>query len=256
MGDLLSRFVEDPRRCDYLGDREASLEYRVMTDVEPEKLEQMLLRGWRRLGPFYFRPACAGCFECLSLRIPVATFTPTESQKRALRRARRFRLEIGRPRLDRRRLDLYERWHAEREERRGWPSSPLKAEDYALQFAYPHPAVREMTTWDGDRLLSVGLCDVTPRAWSAIYFFYDPELGRLSPGVANVMHCLELARASRIPHVYLGYRVMDCASMRYKSLFHPHELLVGRPGPDEEPRWVPGGVTALTGPPPAIVKTT
>ena len=28
--------------------------------------------------------------------------------------------------------------------------------------------------------------------------------------------------------------------MSYKAAFHPHELLVGRPGPDELPLWLPG----------------
>jgi arginine-tRNA-protein transferase len=31
---------------------------------------------------------------------------------------------------------------------------------------------------------------------------------------------------------------MGCASMRYKAGFRPHELLEGRPGPDDEPRWI------------------
>src|SRR2546425_916967 len=71
VGELLNHFVEDPRACDYLPAQRASLEYRVMTGVDAEELEAMLVRGWRRLGPFYFRPACAGCFECMPLRIPV-----------------------------------------------------------------------------------------------------------------------------------------------------------------------------------------
>jgi arginyl-tRNA--protein-N-Asp/Glu arginylyltransferase len=238
VGEVLNQFVEEPRQCDYLGAQRAALEYKVMTGVDPEELEALLLHGWRRLGPFYFRPACAGCLECVSLRIPVATFTPTASQKRARRRAARFELRIRAPRVDRSRLELYARWHAAREGRRGWLPAALGPEEYALQFAYPHPAVREVTWHDGERLVAVGLSDVTPRAWSAIYFFYDPEIARLSPGVANVMLSVELARQRGIPHVYLGYRVLGCASMRYKATFRPHELLVGRPGADEAPRWV------------------
>ena len=238
MGELLNHFVEDPRVCDYLPGERATLEYRVMSGVGPEELESLLVRGWRRLGPFYFRPACAGCFECVPLRIPVATFAPSGSQARAARRVRRFRVRLGVPRVDRARLDLYARWHAAREVRRGWNASPLTGDDYALQFAYPHEAVRELTLWDGGTLVALGLCDVTPRAWSAIYFFYDPAIARLSPGVANVMLALELARERGIPHVYLGYRVLGCPSMRYKATFRPHELLAGRPGPEEEPRWV------------------
>jgi arginine-tRNA-protein transferase len=241
VGELLNHFVEDPRVCDYLADQRASLEYRVMTAVDPEELESLLIRGWRRLGPFYFRPACSGCFECVPLRIPVARFAPSGSQQRAARRARRFRVRIGVPRVDRARLDLYARWHAARQSRRGWSPSPLGAEEYWLQFAYPHEAVREVTLWDGGSLVAVSLCDVTPRAWSAIYFFYDPKVARLSPGIANVMLCLALARQRGIPHVYLGYRVLGCPSMRYKTTFRPHELLLGRPGPEEEPRWVAGG---------------
>ncbi|HUG53671.1 MAG TPA: arginyltransferase [Vicinamibacteria bacterium] len=238
MGDVVSHFIEEPRSCDYLPGQRASLEYRVMTKVGPDELETMLVRGWRRLGPFYYRPACGGCLECVPLRIPVASFVPSRSQARARRRASRLRLQVGLPRADRPRLDLYARWHAAREQRRGWPSVPLGADEYALQFAYPHPAGRELTLWDAGRLVAVSLCDVTPRAWSAIYCFYDPDLARLSLGVANVMFCVELARARGLSHVYLGYRVLGCPSMRYKEGFRPHELLVGRPGPDEEPRWI------------------
>jgi arginine-tRNA-protein transferase len=238
VGDLLNHFVEDPRVCDYLPDQRASLEYRVMTDVDADELEAMLARGWRRLGPFYFRPACAGCFECMPLRIPVASFAATASQQRARRRLGRLRVVIGPPRVDRARLQLYARWHAGRERRRGWPAAALGAEEYWLQFAYPHAAVREMSFHDGDRLVAVSLCDVTKHLWSAIYFFYDPLLARLSPGIGNVMLSVELARQRGIPHVYLGYRVLGCPSMRYKAGFRPHELLVGRPGPDDEPHWI------------------
>jgi arginyl-tRNA--protein-N-Asp/Glu arginylyltransferase len=250
VGELLNHFVEDPRPCDYLPSRSAALEYRVMSGVGVDELEALLARGWRRLGPFYFRPACTGCLECVSLRIPVARFAPTVSQRRAAARTRRFRILVREPRVDRARLDLYARWHAEREARRDWPASHLGPDEYALQFAYPHPAVREVTWWDGGRLVAVGLCDVTPRAWSAVYFFYDPAIARLSPGVGNVMTCLALARQRGLEHVYLGYRVLGCPSMRYKAAFRPHELLVGRPGPDEAPLWVapPAG-------PPAAVKS-
>ncbi|MGA9519831.1 MAG: arginyltransferase, partial [Myxococcaceae bacterium] len=48
---------------------------------------------------------------------------------------------------------------------------------------------------------------------------------------------VEVARAQGIPHLYLGYRVIGCASLRYKDAFQPHELLEGRPAFDEEPIW-------------------
>ena len=79
-------------------------------------------------------------------------------------------------------------------------------------------------------------------------YLHDPAIARLSPGVANVTRAVALAAERAIPHVYLGYRVLGCRSMRYKAAFQPHELLAGRPGPDEEPRWLAAPVVkALVG---------
>ncbi len=239
MPRLVKRFVEPPRPCSYLPDRSASLDHRLMLQVSPADLEELLVRGWRRFGPAYFRAACAACSECVSLRIPVEGFTPRASQLRAARRCRRFRISLGVPEVDDERLALYRAWHAGREAARDWPPSELDRETYGLQFCFPHPAGRELTFRDGDELVAVGLCDVTPHALSLIYFFYHPDIAHLSPGVANVVTSVEKARELGLSHVYLGYRVLGCPSMRYKAGFGPHELLEGRPGPDEAPRWVP-----------------
>ncbi len=231
--------IDEPQRCSYLPGKTAQLEQRYMTEVTVEDLDALLERGWRRFGPLYFRPACTPCGECVSLRVPVSTFTGTDSQRRALRRSRRFRRTFGKPIVDDERLALYRAWHAAREDVRGWEPSELDAEGYAMQFAFPHPAIHELALYDGDRLVLVGLWDVAPRGMSAIYCFFDPEYARLSLGVANVMNGLELAREREIPFVYLGFRVLGCESLRYKDAFRPHELLEGRPSFREAPRWVP-----------------
>lgn len=109
-----------------------------------------------------------------------------------------------------------------------------------MQFAFPHPAARELSFVDPDtgRLVGVGLCDQTERAWSAIYFFYDPAWADRSLGTANVVTQILLARELGIPHVYLGYQVEGCPSLAYKGRFRPQEHLVGWPAPDVEPVWV------------------
>jgi arginine-tRNA-protein transferase len=244
MAIILGHTIEPPGPCSYLPDQSSSLEQLVMQDVTSEEYERMLVRGWRRFGPLYFRPACQACTQCVSLRIPTATFRPNRSQRRARAACGHFRVEVGPPRVDEKRLALYRAWHAEREESREWSPSPLSPRDYFLQFAFPHPSAREVAWYDdtaegGSRLVGLGICDETPRAWSAVYFFYDPAYARHSPGSANVVFQVELARARGIPHVYLGYRVQDCTSLRYKGTFRPHELLEGRPAPEEPPRWRP-----------------
>jgi len=208
-----------------------------MLDVTPDDLGAMLARGWRRFGPCYFRPQCSACDACVTLRICVAEFRASRSQRRARNRAARLRRVVSRPLVDDSRIALYRKWHRNREASRGWDPSPLKADRYALDFAFPHPSAREAAYYDGDRLVAVGLFDETPDALSAVYFFYDPDLKRDSLGVANVVALVEDARSANKPYVYLGYRVAGCDSLEYKADFAPHELLDARPGEDESPPW-------------------
>ncbi|HXX67522.1 MAG TPA: GNAT family N-acetyltransferase [Polyangiaceae bacterium] len=242
---LLERFVEPPRACAYLPDRRASLEVCLMLDVTVGEMESLLERGWRRFGPIYFRPACTSCTECVSLRVDVAQFTPTKSQRRAARACAPLRRVVGDPQVDDTRLALYGRWHAAKERARGWAPNPQSHERYALELAYAHPCAREAAYYDDaahGRLVGVGLFDATPRAYSAAFFFYDPEYSRLSLGTANVLALLADAHATGRRHLYLGYRVEDCPSLDYKSAFRPHELLVELRGPlGVRPEWRPSG---------------
>jgi arginyl-tRNA--protein-N-Asp/Glu arginylyltransferase len=236
---LLHTLVEPPHACPYLADREAQLEIRVQIDVAPAELDAMLSRGWRRFGPVYFRPACASCNECVTLRVVTAEFAPTKSQRRAARNARQLTRTVGTPKIDEERLALYRKWHAQREEARGWEESPIDAQRYGFDFAFPHPSVREVAFRDAtdNRLVGLGICDETPNAISAVYFFWDPDFAPASLGVGHVVTLIEDARDRGLPYVYLGYRVLDCASLVYKARYGPHELLEARPSDTEPPRW-------------------
>ena len=237
---LLERVVEKPHACSYLGGARASLEVRVMLDVTAAETDTLLERGWRRFGPMYFRPACSACSECVSLRVLAHHFAPSKSQRRAARACSALRRVVGPPQVDDARLELYERWHASREDARGWDANPQTRERYALEFGFHHPCAREAAFYDDaakGKLVGVGLFDETPRALSAAFFFHDPDYARLSLGTANVLALLADARATGRPHVYLGFRVTGCVSLRYKAAFGPHELLCTRPGVDESPPW-------------------
>ncbi len=239
MARVLDVLQEEPRTCSYLPDRTASLLHHIQVEVTPLELEAMLERGWRRFGPDYFRPACDECTACIPTRVPTGTFRPSKSQRRAQGACADLEVRVGTPVFDLERLDLYHAWHAQREAARGWEGASLSERSYRIQFAFPHPAAREITYVDPetDRIVGVGLCDETPRAWSAIYFFYDPAWAARSLGTANVVVQIELARRRGIPYVYLGYQVEGCASLAYKSRFLPQEQLLHIPGDDEEPEW-------------------
>lgn len=243
MAWLVDHFREDPRPCAYLPDRMASFDVRLGVDVSAAEFGELLARGWRRFGPTYFRPACDGCRACVPTRVPVATFRPTTSQRRARRQASRLVRRVGPPVVDRERLDLYTRWHRHREQQRGWEEMPIDARRYAAEFAFPHPSVREVAfrdPADGNRLVGLGIVDEVPDALSAVYFFWDPDRAPASLGTANVVLLIDEAAARGLAYVYLGYRVAACASLAYKGRFQPQQALSGLPSDDEEPSWEPG----------------
>src|SRR3989442_15906871 len=92
----------------------------LMTGVTAAELDELLERGWRRFGPVYFRPVCTTCDECVSVRVPVATFLPSDNLQRVLRRAAHVRMEDGEPVGDDVRLALYPRRPGSPGEERGW----------------------------------------------------------------------------------------------------------------------------------------
>ncbi len=242
MAHILHQVVEEPHECSYLPSESAQLEVMVLQGVAAFELEALLERGWRHFGAAFFRPACIDCFECITLRVLAQEFEPSAGQKRAMRvAASRFRREVGMPRVDAERLALYSKWHASREQARGWEPSVYSRDSYARDFATPHSCAREVAYYDdfaGGKLVGLGLWDELSHGKSAIYFFYDPDIRGVSLGVANVVAGIDDARRAGQPYVYLGYWVGKCDSLRYKSHYLPHELLVGRPGLAEKPTWI------------------
>lgn len=239
MAHPVFEYIAEPSRCQYLPAESASNQYRIIFQISPAEFQELLSRGWRRFGAAYFRPACAGCQACVPIRVPVNTFTANKSQRRALQKCRHIRFEIGRPRVDQARLELYARWHAMREAKRGWPESPITPAEYEMQFCFPHPCAREFRYSDGGKLIAIGYVDETPEAFSSIYFFFEPDYEHLSLGVASVLCEIAAARQRGLKHLYLGYRVLGCPSMEYKMQFRPHELLKGRPTDNDTPEWLP-----------------
>ena len=167
----------------------------------------------------------------IALRVPVATFRPDRSQRRALKSNSDIELVVGEPDISEEKLLLYDRFHESRAEDKGWQvHGPKDPQEYASSFLDNPFPTEEWRYYLGGRLLGVGYVDVLPAAMSAIYFYYDPDESRRSLGTYNVLSIIREAASRKLPYVYLGYYVEGCGSLEYKARFRPNEVL----GPDGE----------------------
>jgi leucyl-tRNA---protein transferase len=233
----LQQFRSPPTKCNYLPSEIARTEYQFVIAATPAEFEEYLILGWRHFGRTFFRPVCAHCRSCQSVRVPVPSFRPDRSQKRAFRDNSDIRLTIGEPSVTEKKLVLYDRYHQFRSETVGWhkEDEPRSPDDYARAYVDSPFPMEEWCYFLGDRLVGVGYVDVVPTGLSAIYFYYEPDECRRSLGTFNVLKILESARTRKLTHVYLGYYVAGCRSLEYKVRFRPNEVLLS------DGDWVPFG---------------
>jgi arginyl-tRNA--protein-N-Asp/Glu arginylyltransferase len=232
------RIVEEPRQCSYLPRETASLELRGILNISPEEYQDLLTRGYRRIGWQLFRPACAACSECRSLRVPIPKFVATGAQRRILRQNRSVRAELhplfATPEI----VELYNIYHRFAQQKKNWPPQRASLGSYSEMFLSGAAALgRQWLYFDEDRLVGVALMDETPGAISLVYCFYHPDWRPRSPGTFSILNQLLYARKQSLEYAYLGYRIAACPSMAYKARFRPHEILRRYPADDEAPLW-------------------
>jgi arginine-tRNA-protein transferase len=209
--------------CPYLPGRLARNRAFLARRMPPELYHQLMDAGFRRSGTFFYQPICSGCRACQPIRVPVATFTPSKSQRRVWRRNQDLIVSIGPPIPTDEKFDLYTRYvrgrhNPDRDDNRaGFEEFLYTTPVQTLEFAYRTPGDR--------RLIGIGLCDICAQSLSSVYFYFDPLEARRGIGTFSSLQEIDFAARNKISHYYLGYYIADCASMNYKANFHPHEIL-------------------------------
>ena len=216
-------FIAPASPCEYLPDRVWQLRYEMVPQLSPADYLQRMHSGWRRSGFVMFRPECPSCRMCQSLRVPAATFRPSESQRRAWKRNQRdVTIRVGPPSLSPDRLDLWTRFHRHGSETKGWPADAGPDPGTLLENPF---RTEEWAYYLGTRLIAVAYVDALPGALSAIYCYHDPAERARSLGTYNILSLIASARERGCPYVYLGYYIEGCRSSEYKGRFRPSEVL-------------------------------
>lgn len=212
--------------CSYLKDRIARTafvdpEYPLNNDIYSALLRQ----GMRRSGDFVYQPSCPGCAACLSLRIPVARFRASRSQRRCWKRNDDVRLVPRPPVYDDAHFELYHRYLARRHPGSGMDDPQPQRYMEFLTARWAKTVFYEFRL--GSELLGVAVTDQVNDGLSAVYTFFSPDHPQRGLGTLAILWQIREAERLGLPHVYLGYWIADAETMRYKTRFSPAEVYTG-----------------------------
>lgn len=221
----LRLFATRPHRCSYLPDQAATT---VFIDPEApmdgELYSQLSDYGFRRSGSNVYRPKCGSCSACIPIRLPVAQFRPSKSQRRCRNNNSDLQSQLVETIDTDEHYALYEHYISSRHA--DGDMFPATREQYQGFLTNEWGITRFIEFRKDGRLVAVSVVDQLQHGLSALYAFFDHQDAKRSLGVFNILHQVSWAQQLGLPYVYLGYWIRDCQKMRYKVDYRPFQLFI------------------------------
>ena len=224
-------FVTAPAPCPYLPDRQERKVFTELRGAHATELNDALGRiGFRRSQSVAYRPSCAGCTACVSVRTVTREFQPSATQRKLIRRHADLTVTACRTWATDEQFQLLRRYLGARHP--GGGMTAMDDGDYAdmvehspvnsFVVEYREPGIGDRP----GRLVGACLTDQQADGLSMIYSFFAAD-DESRPGLGNfiIMDHILRARSVGLDYVYLGYWVKGSARMAYKTRFRPIEML-------------------------------
>jgi leucyl-tRNA---protein transferase len=224
-------FVTTPGPCPYLAGK---TERKVFTDLTgphaPELHDALGRIGFRRSQNVAYRPSCADCNACQSVRVVTKAFAPNATQRKLIKRHADLEVTACKPWTTQEQFDLLRSYLDARHPGGGMATmDELDFADMVEQTAvrtymveYREPSV------DGrpGRLVGCCLTDQQSDGLSMVYSFFQPDTAeRAGLGTYIIIDHIQRAASVGLDYVYLGYWVKGAPRMQYKIRFQPIERL-------------------------------
>ena len=211
-------------------------EYFLRWHAGPEVMDGLWAEGWRHFGPVFFRYRRwlhgGRSLTITPLRVDLARFEPSRSQRRVLARNRDLRVEVAPTAFDAETRRMFE---AHR--RRFRTDVPDSLEDFLSPHAPAEVPCRNeaIRVYAGARLVAAHFLDVGRAATSSVYSMFDPEESRRSLGVYTILLAVGRSRRLGCRHYYPGYATREPSPYDYKKNLSALEEY------DWRGRWLPRG---------------
>ncbi|MCW8891121.1 MAG: arginyltransferase [Sedimenticola sp.] len=185
----------------------------------------LINQGFRRSGEMIYRPDCANCKACISLRLPVEQFKSRRIQRRVWNRLHdRFQITEHPATFDTDHFNLFKRYLAARHQ--DGEMASMTESDYLNFIGSDWADTRIFAFHQDDVLAAAAITDLLQDGLSAVYTFFDPDLEQLSVGTFSILWQIEACKKRNLPWLYLGYWIDGCQKMAYKNQYHPHEAYI------------------------------
>jgi len=221
-GGSMLNHVTPEMPCPYLPGLRSRSEAYHFDHIDGAMYEKLIARGFRRSGRVVYRPQCRGCHECRQLRVPVASFAPTKSMRRVVRRNVDVTMTAAAPVETDEKFDIFGRYLDAQHD-----GLMPRTRDTFVEFLYDSPVdTIEFTYRLGERIIGVSIADRCPDGLSSVYCFFDPDFAARSLGTLSVTREVSYCGDLGLAYYYLGFYIAKCPTMAYKLRFRPNEVLV------------------------------
>lgn len=189
----------------------------------------LIQQGFRRSGMYAYRPHCENCTACISVRVRLADFIASRSQKRAGKQHQNLSAAVIPIVFTDEHYALYAAYQRARHtDEKNIDAKPEAddAEQYRNFLCQTNVESVMVEFRENGQLKMVSVIDIVADGISAVYTFYDTEHAKASFGTYNVLWQIEWAKSLNLPFLYLGYWIKDSQKMEYKQNFKPLEKLI------------------------------
>jgi arginyl-tRNA--protein-N-Asp/Glu arginylyltransferase len=216
--------------------------------VAAGRMDELWAAGWRHQGILFFRyshwPTEGVEHEIMPVRLNLAQFTPSKSQRRVWRRNADLRWEIGPARLD----EVLHRIFALHSSR-FHENVPQSLTDFLGGEPATVPCkCRMLKAMLGDRVIAASFLDQGEHDVSSSYAIFDPAHAKRGLGTLTLLKEIETAKAAGRRYLYHGYATRTPSHYDYKKTFNalesydwakqawsPHERYIMLPPGKQEP---------------------